>query len=160
MRLDFVICFTVIALDQISKLIVSSLLLPYEMFEVIPGFFRIHYILNPGAAFGIFAYQRPILIFLTVAVLVLIAANYSRLTSGVKTKSPVIYYSMVMVVGGAIGNFIDRVRFGYVVDFFDFNIYPAIFNIADVAIVVGGLVFAISFIVQNREDKTDLPKIF
>ena len=155
MRFDLLICSAVVILDQLTKALVMSELLPYESIAVIPEFFRINYVLNPGAAFGIMPHQRGLFILLTVAILIAAVAGYPRLK---KHYPPVAVIGTMCLVGGAIGNLIDRIRFGHVIDFFDFSIWPAIFNVADIAIVIGGLICTISILLRT-EERLNQPKM-
>lgn len=125
-----------VACDQIVKALAVRFLAPVTTVPIIPRVFHLTYIENTGAAFSIFAGKSIFLIVLTSA---LIAVLIWLLVSLPKTKA---YLTMntafALVVGGAIGNLIDRVRLGYVVDFFDFRLIGfAIFNVADCFVVVG-----------------------
>lgn len=125
------IIFTMI-LDQFSKLVVQRTMEQGQSIPIINNIFHLTYIQNPGAAFGLLAYRTAFFIFTTLAVVLVIIMFYRRL--GEKRGS--LPLGMGLVVGGALGNLIDRLRYGKVVDFFDFRVWP-VFNIADTAIVVG-----------------------
>jgi signal peptidase II len=134
MSLYFVMVVIVLLIDRITKLWVVSKMELSETIPVINGFFHITYIKNSGAAFGILANMRWG--FVIVTVLVLTAIFYMA----VKTSREDRYLTMIygMITGGALGNLIDRVRTGLVIDFFDFRgIWPYIFNVADSFVVVG-----------------------
>lgn len=124
-------------LDQLSKAAVQRFLAEGESVTLIPRIFYLTYVRNPGAAFGLFAYQTAffIAVTLTVIVLVLVMARQAR-ENGRSLK-----LGMGMVLGGAAGNLIDRLRLGVVIDFLDFRIWP-VFNLADAAIVLGALLLA------------------
>ena len=103
-----------------------------ESIPIIEEVFHLTYILNPGAAFGMFAHNR--LFFIAIAVIVIgiiIWARREILASPWEVKA-----GCGLFLGGAIGNLIDRARQGLVIDFFDFRIWP-VFNIADIAICIG-----------------------
>lgn len=100
--------------------------------QVWPGIFHITYIQNAGAAFGILAEQRWIFIAVSVLLLAAAAFFYPQL----RRESAWIRYGAALLVGGAIGNLIDRIWLGQVIDFLDFRVWP-VFNIADIGIVVG-----------------------
>lgn len=138
--------FTII-LDQVAKFYIQGTMSMGMSHPIIPGIFHITYILNPGAAFGILENQRLFFIFVAVAILVVAAYFYARLL-----KEPLLLRCGAgLLLGGAVGNLIDRIRIGAVVDFFDFRIWP-IFNFADIAIVVGvGLVIYNVFL-QTKDD--------
>jgi signal peptidase II len=135
------IVLTVIILDQLTKWQVMSAMRLHESIPIIPDLFSLTYIRNSGAAFGILAGShagfRLVFFGLTsVLALVLLATIYARL-------SPADWIGQVSVAsifGGAVGNLIDRIRFGEVIDFLDFSFlghhWPA-FNVADAAITVG-----------------------
>lgn len=132
----------VITLDQATKMYVHTHFGLHESIEVIQGFFNLTYVRNYGAAFGFLADSHQTfreIFFLSmppVALLVILA-----ILRGVQENDRWQIISLSLVFGGAIGNYIDRIRFRYVIDFLDFHIqkkytWPA-FNIADSAIVVG-----------------------
>jgi signal peptidase II len=125
----------VLLLDQITKLAVRRCLLPGESFPIIRGIFHLSYVQNPGAAFGILKYQTGLFIGITALVVAAIIFYAPRVDQGLLSLA------LSLELGGALGNLIDRLRFGYVVDFLDFRIWP-VFNVADMAIVIGvGLIF-------------------
>ena len=132
---------TLIVLDQLSKMAILRSMPLYETIPVIPGFFNITHIHNPGGAFGFMASQGPEVrsfLFLAMSTLaaVVIVFFYLRTPAAYSWLST----ALLMIFGGAIGNMIDRYRFGEVVDFLDFYAggyhWPA-FNVADSAISVG-----------------------
>lgn len=128
----FVLPLAVVILDQFSKYIVVENMALGESIPIIEEVFHLTYILNPGAAFGMFAHNR--LFFIAIAVIVIgiiIWARREILASPWEVKA-----GCGLFLGGAIGNLIDRARQGMVVDFFDFRIWP-VFNIADIAICIG-----------------------
>jgi len=132
----------IITADQAVKMYVHTHFQLHESIDVIPGFFNLTYVRNPGAAFGFLANTHESfreLFFLSmppVALLIILA-----ILRGVTETDRWTVSALSLVFGGAIGNYIDRIRFRYVIDFLDFHIqkiytWPA-FNIADSAIVVG-----------------------
>lgn len=128
----FVLPPAVVILDQFSKYIVVENMALGESIPIIEEVFHLTYILNPGAAFGMFAHNR--LFFIAIAVIVIgiiIWARREILASPWEVKA-----GCGLFLGGAIGNLIDRARQGLVIDFFDFRIWP-VFNIADIAICIG-----------------------
>jgi signal peptidase II len=137
-----IISTLIVLLDQMTKLAVLERFRLGESVTVIEGFFNLTYVRNTGAAFGILAEAHPsfrIPFFLLVPVIALSAIAYifRKIPEGdLKLAS-----ALALVVGGAIGNLIDRLAYGYVVDFLDFHWkygyhFPA-FNVADSAICVG-----------------------
>lgn len=140
--LSALIAFLTIVLDQITKLVVLRRFQLGESIDVIGGFFNLTYVRNTGAAFGLLADAHPtfrIPFFVVVPLIALgaIAYIFRKLPDNdLKLSS-----ALALVIGGAVGNLIDRVRLGYVVDFLDFHWkfsyhFPA-FNVADMAICVG-----------------------
>lgn len=133
----------VVALDQITKAAVSSRFLLHESYAVINGFFNLVYVMNPGAAFGFLANASAAFrcVFFTgvtaVAILLIIYYLVKH-----QHESIITVFSLTLIFGGAVGNLIDRIRFGAVVDFLDVYVstyhWPA-FNVADSAITVGAI---------------------
>lgn len=127
-----------IVLDQLTKLVVIEKLAPYEDILRLTGFFNLVHVHNTGAAFSLLAdqagWQKGF--FLTVALAAIgIIIHLLR-----KPGRPLFYMAIALILGGALGNVIDRMAYGYVIDFLDFHIgawhWPA-FNVADSAITVG-----------------------
>jgi len=136
---------TIVAADQASKALITASLSVYETIPVVNGFFNITHILNPGGAFGLFAGHSPeirkfFFLFISSAVACLLLWLYQQ------TAKDHLFLSsgIACIFGGAVGNLIDRFRFGKVVDFLDFYVadyhWPA-FNIADSAISIGMTIF-------------------
>jgi len=142
----------ILILDQVSKLVVVRSLGLGQTIPVIPGLFNLVYVLNPGAAFGFLAslpdgVRNPFFILISVAAAVLIIVYHARhLRSQVLAS-----LALGMILGGAIGNLIDRLRYGMVVDFLDFYLdryhWPA-FNVADSAISVGVGLMVLGMLVE------------
>ena len=108
-----------------------------QLGESIPpdGFFRLTYVTNTGAAFGLFPDQAiPLTLTAAVGVIALLLHYRWGISDSLWLKS-----SLGLQLGGALGNLIDRLRFGHVIDFLDFRVWP-VFNLADSAIVVGAIV--------------------
>ncbi|MGE0615117.1 MAG: signal peptidase II [Bacteriovoracia bacterium] len=132
----------VLVLDQITKWLVMVNFRLHETRPIIEGYFNLTYIRNTGAAFGIFAnadpaFRVPFFLIIPLAALAVIALVFRRLPP----ENVGVASALSLVIGGAVGNLIDRVRFGSVVDFLDFHWqyvkhFPA-FNVADMAICVG-----------------------
>ena len=125
----------VIIVDRLAKYLVFSNLSQDQSIEVIPKLFNLSLVLNTGAAFGIF---RNFTTFFTISsffviVLIGVYAWYCKL------KDLFLLAALGLILGGAISNLIDRLIFGYVIDFLDFRIWP-VFNIADSCITVGSVI--------------------
>ncbi|PHS25379.1 MAG: signal peptidase II [Methylophaga sp.] len=146
----------VIFLDQSSKWFMTSLLSLYESIAVMP-FFNFTLAHNYGAAFSFLAgaggWQRWFFIVLTTVISIVLVIWLKKLNTQAKLEA----ISISLILGGAIGNVIDRIYFGYVVDFLDFYYgtwHFATFNIADSAIVVGaGLLIVDSFIAKPESEQ-------
>ena len=141
----FGISVLVIVLDQITKYVASHMLLMHEPVAILP-FFNFTLMHNPGAAFSFLAdqdgWQRWLFAGLALGVSIVLAIWLHRL----KTHEKWLALALSLVLGGAIGNLIDRVYYGYVIDFIDvyYNTshWPA-FNIADAAISIGAVMLII-----------------
>jgi signal peptidase II len=137
-----IISVAVIVLDQVTKLAVLKSFRLGESIILFDGFFNLTYVRNTGAAFGILAEAHPdfrVPFFLLVPLIALSAIGY--IFRRIPDHDWKLAIALAMVVGGAIGNLIDRIAYGYVVDFLDFHWkygyhFPA-FNLADSAICVG-----------------------
>lgn len=140
--MPFLLFFGIIIIDQMAKLVIKSNMTLGETIPLVPRIFHFTYVLNPGAAFGILENERIFFIVAGICVLLAAAFFYPRL----KGQDPWLRYGAIALLGGAVGNLIDRICIGFVVDFFDFRIWP-VFNIADIAIVggVGSMLYAILF---------------
>ncbi len=138
----------VVFIDQMSKFYIQTHMVLGMSIPVVEDAFHITYVLNPGAAFGLFEHQT--IFFLAVAVCLIASAIY--LYPRIPKHYRILRLGTGLLVGGAIGNVIDRIKTGYVVDFFDFRIWP-VFNIADTAIVcgVGCIIFTMVFL--HKEDE-------
>jgi signal peptidase II len=147
----------VVTLDQITKAVITEKLFMYGSHKVIDGFFSLVYVMNPGAAFGFLAEAPEIfryLFFISVTALAILLIIYYILKS--KSQDVLIVISLTLIFGGAVGNLIDRIRFGAVVDFLDFYIgawhWPA-FNVADSAISVGAVLMILEMVVNRKKTR-------
>jgi len=145
----------VIVLDQITKVVITEKLFMYGTHKVIEGFFSLVYVMNPGAAFGFLAGAPEIFryfFFIGITSLAMLLIIYYILKSK-EERLPVII-SLTLIFGGAVGNLIDRIRFGAVVDFLDFYIgtwhWPA-FNVADSAISIGAVLMVWEMLVNRKK---------
>ena len=139
-----------VVLDQASKIYLTLVnkTSPIDL-EVIRGFFRITYTCNDGAAFSILKGKRVFFIIMTIIVVFLIA--YYLLKNKVYWVEK---YSLLLIISGAVGNLIDRIMYGYVIDFLDFIIFGydfPVFNIADSFITIGAIGLIISILFLNKE---------
>jgi signal peptidase II len=132
--LFFLVAAGLLAIDQGSKEWAQQVLSHHGAISVIDGWFRLTYVRNTGVAFGFAAGQSTLLLLLTPAI-VLLGLWWARLLDWRRTEVNLVGGALI---AGAIGNWIDRLRHGYVVDFFDFTGigYPWVFNVADSSIVL------------------------
>lgn len=152
---SLIILVSVLALDQWTKLYVDSVMSPHDSFSVISGLLNITYVRNPGAAFGFLANASPGLrsiFFLAVTATAIVLILYFIFKSG--KEGLLLTCSLSLILSGAVGNLIDRIRFGEVIDFIDFYLgsyhWPA-FNIADSAISVGAVLLIVGMFKKKRE---------
>ncbi len=131
----------VIIVDQLTKFLVTTSMDAGQSITVINNFLYITYVRNPGAAFGLLPYQTVFFVVITLVVAALVLYYYRILSENHKW----LRCGLALQLGGALGNLIDRVSGGYVVDFIDITVWPPVFNLADSAIVVGIGVFLIAF---------------
>lgn len=137
MNLALIIAGLVFILDQLTKYAVVQLLPYLSSRPVISGVLHFTHVRNFGAAFGLFAQQRAL--FFGAAIFITIAFFVFR--HELRQLGLLAMISSGLVLGGALGNAVDRIRLGYVVDFLDVRVWP-VFNLADSAIVVGSLLLA------------------
>ena len=128
----------VFVLDQLTKLAIQINFVPNQSIPIIPQIFHLTYVQNPGAAFGIPAYKTNFFIIVTIIIIAVVVYCSIKFRH---TANTMLRLGLAFQLGGALGNFVDRIRFGYVIDFFDFRVFP-VFNIADIAIVIGVSLFA------------------
>jgi signal peptidase II len=145
----------VIILDQLTKAWILATLRLHEGFPIIDGFFNIIHVRNPGAAFGFLAGAAPLfrsVFFLSVTLAAIILILYFLRAS--RNDEPSLVISLALILAGAGGNLIDRIRFGEVVDFLDVYVgvhhWPA-FNVADAAITTGASLLALILLGRKKE---------
>jgi signal peptidase II len=142
-----VTAIVVLWVDQYTKHVVITQFLPGESRFAIPHFLKWTYERNVHGAFGLFGSNAVLLIAMAIVVLVLFWFSFREAAA----KSLVVRIAFGMIVGGAIGNVVDRLHYGYVIDFVDFyRIWPNIFNVADSCITVGVALLILSSLVARR----------
>lgn len=142
------VVFCVVAIDQITKYLVVSNMTEGMSIPILEHVFHLTFVLNPGAAFGMLENNREFFIIMALAVLTLVV--YMR--KSILEEPLEIQLGIALFVGGALGNLIDRIQTGLVVDFFDFRIWP-VFNMADIAICVGVGVIIWSIICEEMKNR-------
>ncbi|AEM78911.1 signal peptidase II [Thermoanaerobacter wiegelii] len=143
--MEIIIVAFVVLLDQVTKYLAVKYLMPIWSYPVIKNFLHLTYVENKGAAFGML--QNKTLFFIVITVIVGAVLIYSMIKL---PENSVYNYTLAMILGGAIGNLIDRVRLGYVVDFIDFKFFPAVFNVADSFIVIGAIILGYLMIFMEK----------
>ena len=148
------LALAVVGPDQATKALVRANIEPWSVIEVIPGFFNLSHVMNKGAAFGFLNradihWQTYFFIGVSALAVVLIF----HLVKTVDRRDPALFTGLGCILGGALGNMIDRIRIGEVIDFLDFHVaahhWPA-FNVADMAISVGALLLLVSFYQRKK----------
>lgn len=124
--------------DRFVKLLAIKNISPGQSVEVMPGIFHITLVLNKGAAFGILKDQTALFIVLSA----MISAAVILYAWNGKISSVPLALALGMILGGALGNLVDRASYGYVIDYLDFRVWP-VFNIADSAICAGAVILAL-----------------
>ncbi len=149
----------VLLIDQATKLYVDRTFFRHESVTVLENFFHFTYVRNQGAAFGILAdssFRLPFFIAISLLAVLGILWYYSRL----QTQQSLLRYALALVLSGALGNLIDRIRLGEVIDFIDVHWYqhhwPA-FNVADSAICVGVALLLIDLWREEKARKRLVP---
>lgn len=147
-----------VLLDQLTKYLAVRYLNPADGghdVTIISGVFKLQYLENRGAAFGIMQGRKILLVLTTVAVFALVCWLYHRIPTERRYRA--LRCVCISVMAGAIGNFIDRMRLGYVVDFFYFELinFP-IFNVADIYVTCSVIVFLLLFLFYYKEEELNV----
>ena len=157
MKRIILISILTLGIDIISKQLVLNTMIEHQSIPIINNFFSITFAKNTGVAFSFLEGKVPLIIIMTSIIIVLILKY-------IKTTNPNKYESFCygLILGGALGNLIDRIIYGYVIDFLDFNIfgYPyPIFTLADTAIVIGIATLIILSLIESRnQNETNSPR--
>lgn len=157
-RLEFVLLVVIAIADQVTKAILVRTLPLYDSLPVIPGFLNLTHVRNTGAAFGLFnavdfPYKPAVITLVALLALVAIAVYAERFGADTRLARA----GLGLVLGGAVGNLIDRARLGYVVDFVDaywrgWHFWA--FNVADAAITVGAAALILDMLLTARHAPT------
>ncbi len=130
---------TVAFADQLLKIVIVRELKPIGEITAIPNLLDLVYVENKGAAFGILSNQRWIFLLVSVVMIVFITFFLIKY----KPESKLLQSAIILVLGGGIGNFIDRIYYGYVVDYLQLSFFSPVCNLADYCIVIGAFIFAV-----------------
>ncbi|MCM1258133.1 MAG: signal peptidase II [Roseburia sp.] len=148
-----IILFLII-LDQATKYLAVLHLKDAPPLELIPGVFELYYLENRGAAFSILWGQKNFFVILTAFLFLIMFYLYLRMPEDKRFKWAKLVF--ILLMGGAVGNLIDRVRQEYVVDFFYFKLINfAVFNVADIYITVGAFLFVLTFCFYYKEEEME-----
>lgn len=140
-----IVATLILIVDRLSKSLVMNKMVESESIPLIPPVLYLTYVHNKGAAFGFLKGQVILLSIISLVFIVFIAMQWKKL----KTKSFFVRWGVVISFAGAIGNLIDRIFYGSVVDFIDIRIF--IFNVADVGIVLGAALLFWEVMVHDRK---------
>lgn len=138
----FIVASILVILDQYSKYLVIHKLSFGQSIPIIPNAFHLTPISNTGIAFGLFKGNNTILTFSSIVVILILSFFWKRIVPDRLFSGRL---AIGFILGGAIGNLIDRIRFKHVIDFLDFRVWP-IFNLADSAITVGALMLFLALV--------------
>lgn len=143
----YLVALILLFLDQLSKYLIKQNMSHTESIPIIKSIFHITYIENTGIAFGLFPRGGSLFTIISLVIIsVIIFFERRKLLKLAREK-----FCLGLILGGALGNLIDRLRFGFVVDFLDFRIWP-VFNLADSAVCIGGILMAF-FLLRKRPGK-------
>ena len=146
-----------ILLDQGTKFWALASLKPIHNMTLVEGFMDLTFVENRGVAFGMFSGQRWFILLLTCVIAVGLIWFY--VTMPKKKEYLPLRVSLVLVLSGAVGNIIDRLFRGYVVDFFEFTFFEwPVFNVADIYVVVGVILLALMIIFVVKDEDLELKK--
>ncbi|MGN1112590.1 MAG: signal peptidase II [Acutalibacteraceae bacterium] len=155
--MTFIIAAISIVADQLIKILVINNLKPVKSVTVIDNLLNFTYVENKGMAFGMLANQRWIFIALTSAVILALIIAVIKL----KKQGTMFYISAALLIGGGIGNLIDRLLYGYVVDYISLSFFPPVCNFADYCVTAGVIMLLIylffftDFLKSDKEKKVD-----
>jgi len=141
----FIIVISVLSLDQLTKFLILTNLKLHDSVPLVKGVLHLTLVNNRGAAFGILRNQVPLFILTSVfAIIMILLSLKEKKQKGVSLAG----VSLGLILAGALGNLIDRLCLGYVVDFLDLRIWP-VFNLADSAITVGAVLLGYAILMTN-----------
>lgn len=141
---------TVVFFDRITKIFLTDILSLGESLPLFNNVLHMTLVHNTGIAFGLFKDHGIVFIIIAGIAAVLLVYNIYFYKSNNEKLSRLYIVAFSLILGGTIGNLIDRIVYGHVIDFIDFRIWP-VFNISDSAITVGALIIAVNFIYFSKE---------
>ncbi len=150
MILYVLIVILIVIFDQLTKYWATIYLKPIDTIGLINNVFHLTYVENKGAAFSLLQNQRWL--FISVTIIIIIVLSYMIITKKIKGYLSLICASFI--IGGGIGNLIDRIFNGFVVDFFDFRLINfAVFNVADSFVFIGGVIWAVWYFFFCKKER-------
>lgn len=147
----FIVAAFVLVLDQATKVFIRYFIPVNSSYPLVPGIIHVTHVRNPGAAFGLLPNQKIIFLAVSIAVIGVIVYYYLR----AKVDDRQQMFALGLLLGGAVGNVIDRLFLGKVTDFIDLRIWP-VFNLADSSIVVGAIMLSIIFLINTRKEPSQV----
>ena len=143
------------ALDQLFKWLVITYLKPIGTVKVFGDVFKLTYVENRGVAFGMFQGMQWVFVILTVIMLIAIIVYMFKK----RPRGKFFYITAAMIIGGGIGNLIDRVLYGYVVDYLSLSFFPPVCNFADYCITIGVFLLALYLLFFSDSVKNNKKEI-
>lgn len=144
----------IVGIDQLIKYLVTVYLQPAGSVTVIDNLFSLTYVENRGVAFGMFSGMRWIFIAVTLSLIAFIIILMFKK----KPESKLFYASVSLIIGGGIANLIDRVFFGYVIDYLSISFFPPVCNFADYCITIGAVLLVVYLLFVSNKDKGKVSK--
>lgn len=153
-KIVLILAGVILVMDQITKVWIQNTIPLWDSKTIIPGLFNLVHVLNKGAAFGFLAdLEGNMQTYFFIGVTGLAVVLIFHLVRTVDRHDPYLFTALGLILGGALGNLIDRIRLGMVIDFLDFHVgghhWPA-FNVADMAISTGAILLLVSFYKKKR----------
>ena len=135
-----------VIIDQTIKYMVNTNMILGQSYPLIEDFLYITYVKNTGIAFGLFKNNNIFMIILISIIILIVLYFYNK----EKNKVFSLNIAITLLISGAVGNLVDRIYYGFIVDYIDFTFWPA-FNLADSLIVIGSITLAVYLIFQVEE---------
>jgi len=147
----WIVLVILLLVDRVTKRL-TLVLLPGKDIEILP-YLHLDFVQNTGAAFGMMQGGNLLLIVITLLIVGYILKDWKELCS----YGSLVKWGLVLILGGALGNFYDRITLGFVVDFIDLRVWP-VFNMADSFITVGGVMLAVAFLFTAKQARSQEEK--
>ncbi len=148
--LSILLIILIVFIDQILKWLILSNVKGFVDIIIIKDILKITYVENKGAAFGILENYTWLFIISNIAILLI----FIYIVYKGYIKNDIMLISISLIVGGGLGNLIDRINYGFVIDYISLSFFPPVFNFADSCIVVGSILFILYIIFDNDNKRT------